>query len=112
MNGKTTTPEPILPNLEIKAHTTMTSLVANRPSDATHLVFATSRWETNPSGWTDLPGARIHVPVKVHCVMRSTGQNRRNHLPHECNPRRYVPSQSGARGVVDHSCQHHHLQAV
>ena len=41
----------------------MTSLVANRPSDTTHLVFASPRWETNPAGWTDLPGATVHLEV-------------------------------------------------
>ena len=41
----------------------MTSLVANGPSDATYLVFASPRWETKPTGWTDLPGAYIHLEV-------------------------------------------------
>jgi len=41
----------------------MTSLVVNRPADATYLVFASPRWETKPTGWTDLPGANIHLEV-------------------------------------------------
>lgn len=41
----------------------MTSLVANNPSNNTYLVFASPRWETNPTGWTDLPGAKIPLQV-------------------------------------------------
>jgi hypothetical protein len=37
----------------------MTSLTMNRPADATYIVYGEPRFETNPSGWTDLPGAKI-----------------------------------------------------
>jgi hypothetical protein len=31
----------------------------NRPADATYIVYGEPRFETSPSGWTDLPGANI-----------------------------------------------------
>lgn len=57
------TPEPILTNLERKAHNTMTSLVANGASNTTYLVFDSARWSTSSTDWTDLPGAKIQLDV-------------------------------------------------
>jgi hypothetical protein len=41
----------------------MTSFVADRPADATYVVFGEPRWEASPSTWTDLPGAKIDLNV-------------------------------------------------
>lgn len=42
----------------------MTSFVANRPADATYIVFSEPPWVlTSPNTWTDLPRAKIDLSV-------------------------------------------------
>jgi len=41
----------------------MSSLTANRPADATYIVYSSPRWEANPTSWIDLPGAKVPLEI-------------------------------------------------
>ena len=42
----------------------VSSFVATRPADSTHIVFNEARWEATPDGdWTSLPGATIPLDI-------------------------------------------------